>query len=119
MLLNQYTSILFLIFISVAISAIIVIASYIFAVQNPDSQKNSSYECGFDPMGSPRQQFEVRFFLVGILFIIFDLEITLILPFALVIAQLPLLGFTSVLIFLVILTLGLVYEWCSGALEWQ
>ena len=119
MLLNQYSSILFLIFISVAISAIIVIASYIFAVQNPDSQKNSSYECGFDPMGSPRQQFEVRFFLVGILFIIFDLEVTLILPFALAISSISILGFTSVLIFIIVLTLGLVYEWCSGALEWQ
>lgn len=119
MLLNQYSSILFLIFISVAISAIIVIASYIFAVQNPDSEKTSAYECGFQPHGSARDKFEVRFFLVGILFIIFDLEISLIVPFALVIAQLPLLGFTSVLTFLVILTLGLVYEWCSGALEWQ
>jgi len=119
MLLNQYSSILFLILISVAISAIIVIASYILAVQNPDSQKNSSYECGFDPMGSPRTQFEVRFFLVGILFIIFDLEVTLILPFTLAVSNISILGFTSVLLFLVILTLGLVYEWCSGALEWQ
>jgi NADH-quinone oxidoreductase subunit A len=110
MLLNQYSSILFLIFIAVAISTIIVVASYIFAVQTPDAEKTSSYECGFNPMGSPRQQFEVRFFLVGILFIVFDIEVTLILPFALVISNIPLMGFTSILVFLIILTLGLVYE---------
>jgi NADH:ubiquinone oxidoreductase subunit 3 (subunit A) len=110
MLLNQYSSILFLIFIAVAISTIIVVASYIFAVQTPDSAKLSSYECGFDPMGSPRQQFEIRFFLVGILFIVFDIEVTLILPFALVISNIPLMGFTSILAFIIILTLGLVYE---------
>lgn len=119
MLLNQYSSILFLIFIAVAISTIIVVASYIFAVQIPDSEKSSAYECGFQPHGNARDKFEVRFFLVGILFIIFDLEVSLIMPYALVLAQLPLLGFTSIIIFLIILTLGLVYEWCSGALEWQ
>lgn len=111
MLLNQYSSILFLIFVAVAISTIIVVASYIFAVQQPDPEKVSAYECGFAPQGGgARDKFEVRFFLVAILFIIFDLEISLIMPFALVLAQLPLLGFTSVLIFLVILTLGLVFE---------
>lgn len=119
MLNNEYSSILILILLSVALSAIIVIASYIFAVQQPDPEKVSAYECGFQPHGDAREKFEIRFFLVGILFIIFDLEISLIMPFALVISQLPLLGFTSVLIFLIILTLGLVYEWCSGALEWQ
>lgn len=110
MLLNQYSSILFLIFIAVAISTIIVVASYIFAVHQPDPEKLSSYECGFQPHGSARDKFEVRFFLVGILFIIFDLEISLIMPFALVLAQLPILGFSAVLVFLFILTLGLVYE---------
>lgn len=119
MLNNEYSSILILILLSVALSAIIVIASYIFAVQQPDPEKVSAYECGFQPHGDAREKFEIRFFLVGILFIIFDLEISLIMPFALVISQLPLLGFTSVLLFLIILTLGLVYEWCSGALEWQ
>lgn len=119
MLFNQYISVLFLIFISIAISALIVIASYILAVQQPDPEKVSAYECGFQPHGDAREKFEIRFFLVGILFIIFDLEISLIMPFALVLTQLPLLGFTSVILFLIILTLGLVYEWCSGALEWQ
>ena len=119
MLLNQYISLGFLILISIAFSSIIVIASYLFAVQQPDPEKVSAYECGFQPHGDAREKFEIRFFLVGILFIIFDLEISLIMPFALVLTQLPLLGFTSVLIFLIILTLGLVYEWCSGALEWQ
>lgn len=119
MLNNEYSSILILILLSVALSAVIVIASYTFAVQQPDPEKVSAYECGFQPHGDAREKFEIRFFLVGILFIIFDLEISLIMPFALVISQLPLLAFTSVLIFLIILTLGLVYEWCSGALEWQ
>lgn len=119
MLLNQYISLGLLILVSIALSSIIVIASYLFAVQQPDPEKVSAYECGFQPHGDAREKFEIRFFLVGILFIIFDLEISLIMPFALVLTQLPLLGFTSVLIFLIILTLGLVYEWCSGALEWQ
>jgi len=110
MLQNQYSSVVLLILLSVTLSAIIVIASYLFAVQQPDPEKVSAYECGFQPHGDAREKFEIRFFLVGILFIIFDLEIALIMPFALVIAQLPLLGFTSVLLFLIILTLGLVYE---------
>ena len=108
-----------LILFTLILSIIIVVASYIIAVQKPDSEKVSAYECGFQPHGDARDKFEIRFFLVGILFIIFDLEISLIMPFALIIAHLPLLGFSSVLIFLFILTLGLVYEWCSGALEWQ
>ena len=110
MLTNQYNPILLLILISVALSAVIVIACYLFAVQQPDPEKVSAYECGFQPHGDAREKFEIRFFLVGILFIIFDLEISLIMPFALVLTQLPLLGFTSVLTFLIILTLGLVYE---------
>lgn len=119
MLSNPYISISTLMIFSFALSAIIVIASYILAVQQPDPEKVSAYECGFQPHGDAREKFEIRFFLVGILFIIFDLEISLIMPFALVVTQLPLLGFTSVIIFLIILTLGLVYEWCAGALEWQ
>nr|AAN04077.1 NADH dehydrogenase subunit 3 [Amoebidium parasiticum] len=116
---NQYLPIVWLIVVSIAIAVVLVIASYFLAVQSPDPEKVSAYECGFQPYSDAREKFEVRFFLVAILFILFDLEITLLVPFALVINQISLMGFWNVWLFVILLTLGLVFEWRSGALEWQ
>jgi len=89
---NQYNTILIFILFAFLLSFIIILASYLLAVQQPDPEKISAYECGFQPQGDARDKFEIRFFLVGILFIIFDLEISLIMPSALVIGQIPLYG---------------------------
>jgi NADH-quinone oxidoreductase subunit A len=93
MLFNQYSFILLALVASAILSALIVLASYKLAVQLPDPEKISAYECGFQPHGDAREKFEVRFFLVAILFIIFDLEISLVMPFALVINQIEILAF--------------------------
>lgn len=87
---NQYSTTLIFIIFGLVLSAIIIFASYLLAVQQPDPEKISAYECGFQPQGDARDKFEIRFFLVGILFIIFDLEISLIMPIALVLGQVPL-----------------------------
>jgi len=99
-----------------ALSVIMSGLSYILAVRRPETEKVSAYECGFDPFTDTRQQFEVRFFLVGILFIIFDLEISLLFPWAMVI---NLLNFWMIIAFLAILTIGLIFEWKKGGLDWE
>ena len=102
--------------IAVILSIIMSAASFILAIRRPETEKVSAYECGFDPFTDTRQQFEVRFFLVGILFIIFDLEISLLFPWAMVI---NLENYWMIMSFLLILTIGLVYEWKKGGLEWE
>jgi NADH-quinone oxidoreductase subunit A len=119
---NGYQIILYFIIISFLISGILVLASLIFTnISNTieDSEKVTIYECGFDPFSDSRQKFEVRFFLVGILFIIFDLEISFIFPWVISLYNLPIIGFWSLYIFLLILTLGFIYEWLKGGLEWE
>ena len=98
------------------LSVIMSAASYILAIRRPETEKVSAYECGFEPFADTRQQFEVRFFLVGILFIIFDLEISLLFPWAMVINYE---NYWMIMAFLFILTIGLVYEWKKGGLEWE
>lgn len=115
----EYTGIVALIFAGFVLCSIIIGASYLLAVKKPDSEKISVYECGFDPYGDSRQKFEVRFFLVGILFIIFDLEISFLFPWSVILSNLPIFGYWSMCIFLGILTVGLVYEWMKGGLEWE
>lgn len=115
----EYGPLLVLTLISIVLSVVLVGASYLLSENKPDQEKVSVYECGFDPFGDSRQKFEVRFFLVGILFIIFDLEISFLFPWSIVINNLSLLGYWSMYIFLVILTLGLVYEWLKGGLDWE
>nr|AND97074.1 NADH dehydrogenase subunit 3 [Tethya sp. XMU02001079] len=115
----EFVSIFLLILFSVTLSTIISGASYIVGNKQPDSEKVSVYECGFDPFGSSRVPFSVKFFLVGILFLIFDLEISFLFPWCVVYNQIGLLGFWVVYLFLVILTIGLVYEWAKGGLEWE
>lgn len=108
---------IFIYFIIAAILSVIMSgASYLLAIRRPETEKVSAYECGFEPFSDTRQQFEVRFFLVGILFIIFDLEISLLFPWAMVINPT---NFWIIMAFLGILTIGLVYEWKKGGLEWE
>ncbi|MDJ0950413.1 MAG: NADH-quinone oxidoreductase subunit A [Alphaproteobacteria bacterium] len=118
-LLIEYLPILVFFGIALALSVAIIVASYIIAHQRPDSEKLSAYECGFDAFSDSRKQFDVRFYLVAILFIIFDLEVAFLFPWAISLGDIGLFGFWSMVIFLVILTVGFIYEWKKGALEWE
>lgn len=101
------------------VSALIAGLSYVFTVKHPDPEKIGVYECGFAPFSDTRQPFEVRFFLVAILFIVFDLEISFLFPWSIVLNYLNTFGYWTMIIFLVILSIGLVYEWVKGGLEWE
>ena len=118
-LLAEYLPILIFLGIAVGLSALIVAASYILARQRPDSEKVSAYECGFEAFDDARSRFDVRFYLVAILFIIFDLEVAFLFPWAVALGDIGVFGFWSMMIFLGILTIGFVYEWKKGALEWE
>ncbi|ANK81182.1 NADH-quinone oxidoreductase subunit A [Minwuia thermotolerans] len=118
-LLAEYLPILIFLGVAVGLASIMVIASFIVARQRPDPEKLSPYECGFEPFGDARRQFDVRFYLVAILFIIFDLEVAFLFPWAVSLAEIGTFGFWSMMIFLGILTIGFVYEWKKGALEWE
>ena len=93
--------------------------SYLIAKQHPNSEKLSPFECGFAPFDDARGQFDVRFYLVAILFIIFDLEVAFLFPWAVALGDIGLFGFWSMMLFLGVLTVGFIYEWCKGALEWE
>jgi len=118
-ILLEYLPILIFLGIAIAIAGVCVGASYVVASQRPDVAKNSAYECGFDPFDDARRQFDVRFYLVAILFIIFDLEVAFLFPWAISLGDIGLFGFWSMMIFLGVLTIGFVYEWRKGALEWE
>jgi NADH-quinone oxidoreductase subunit A len=94
-------------------------SALLIAVRKPDPQKLSAYECGFDPFDDARMKFDVRFYLVSILFIIFDLEVAFLFPWAITLGDVGLFGFWSMMIFLAVLTIGFIYEWRKGALEWD
>ena len=94
-------------------------ASYIVARQRPDAEKISTYECGFEAFDDARSKFDVRFYLVAILFIIFDLEVAFLFPWAVSLGEIGVFGFWSMVVFLAILTVGFIYEWRKGALEWE
>jgi NADH-quinone oxidoreductase subunit A len=115
----EYLPILIFLGIALALSAMILMASYVLARQRPDAEKVSAYECGFEPFEDARGRFDVRFYLVAILFIIFDLEVAFLFPWAVSLGNIGLLGFWSMMIFLGVLTIGFVYEWRKGALEWE
>lgn len=115
----EYFHVLLFIFLSLLIASVIIGASYLLGIKNPDLEKVSIYECGFDPFGDSRQKFEVRFFLVAILFIIFDLEISFLFPWSISLSILTLSQYWIVIVFLFILTIGLIYEWLRGGLEWE
>ncbi len=118
-LLREYLPILIFFAIAVALSLAMVVASYVMAQQKPDSEKLSAYECGFEAFDDARSRFDVRFYLVAILFIIFDLEVAFLFPWAISLADIGLFGFWSMVVFLTVLTVGFVYEWKKGALEWD
>ena len=118
-LLLEYLPILFFLAIAVGLSLVIVVASYIVARQRPDSEKASPYECGFEAFDDARSKFDVRFYLVAILFIIFDLEVAFLFPWAVALGDIGVFGFWSMVVFLAILTIGFIYEWKKGALEWE
>ena len=118
-ILAEYLPILIFLGIAIALSVVMVGMSYVMAPQRPDSEKLSQYECGFDAFGDTRGRFDVRFYLVTLLFIIFDLEVAFLFPWAAVLGDIGLFGFWSMMIFLAVLTVGFIYEWRKGALEWE
>jgi NADH-quinone oxidoreductase subunit A len=118
-LLREYLPILLFLGIAVALAGVIIVASLILARQKPDSEKLSPYECGFEPFADARSKFDVRFYLVSILFIIFDLEVAFLFPWAVSLGKIGLFGFWSMMVFLGVLTVGFIYEWKKGALEWE
>ncbi len=118
-LLREYLPILIFLAIAIAMAVLMVAAAFIVARQRPDSEKLSAYECGFEAFDDARSRFDVRFYLVAILFIIFDLEVAFLFPWAVALGDVGLFGFWSMVVFLGILTVGFVYEWRKGALEWE
>ena len=118
-LLREYFPVLIFLAIAIGISVAMLVASCILANQKPDSEKLSAYECGFEAFDDARSRFDVRFYLVAILFIIFDLEVAFLFPWAISLGSIGLFGFWSMVIFLGILTIGFIYEWRKGALEWE
>jgi len=118
-MLIEYLPILIFLGIAIAFSLVFVGAAILVAPQNPDEEKLSAYECGFEAFEDARNQFDVRFYLVAILFIIFDLEVAFLFPWAVALSDIGLFGFWSMMIFLGVLTVGFVYEWRKGALEWE
>ena len=116
---REYLPILVFVVIAGGFSAVILGASLILARQKPDSEKLSPYECGFEPFADARSRFDVRFYLVAILFIIFDLEVAFLFPWAVSLSHIGLFGFWSMIVFLAVLTIGFIYEWRKGALEWE
>ncbi len=118
-LLLEYLPILIFLGIAVGLSGLMIVASYIMAPQRPDSEKVSAYECGFEAFDDARSKFDVRFYLVAILFIIFDLEVAFLFPWAVSLGETGVFGFWSMFVFLAVLTIGFIYEWKKGALEWE
>ena len=118
-MLDSYFPILLFIFVGLAVGIGPLVLGKILAPHKPDDQKNSPYECGFEAFDDARMKFDVRFYLVAILFIIFDLEVAFLFPWAVSLGNIGLLGFWSMMFFLLILTIGFAYEWKKGALEWE
>ena len=117
--LKDYLPIVIFIFIALFLSVGFIALNYLFSPKNPDAEKLSAYECGFEPFSDSRMEFDVRFYLVAILFIIFDLEIAFLFPWAISLGNIGALGFWSMMIFLFVLTIGFIYEWKKGALDWD
>ena len=118
-MLENYLPVLIFMAVGIAIGLIPVAAGFLLGPHKPDSEKNSPYECGFEAFEDTRMRFDVRYYLVAILFIIFDLEIAFLFPWAVVLDQIGMFGFLAMVIFLGILVIGFIYEWKKGALEWE
>ena len=117
--LKDYLPIIIFLIIALGLSCAFVVINFILSPKKPDPEKLSAYECGFEAFSDSRMEFDVRFYLVAILFIIFDLEIAFLFPWAISLGQIGLFGFISMMIFLFILTIGFIYEWKIGALDWD
>ncbi len=115
----EYLPILIFIGVAAVVASAAVVLSLVAAKQNPDPDKLSAYECGFDAFQDARHKFDVRFYLVAILFIIFDLEVAFLFPWAISLGDIGMFGFWSMVVFLGVLTVGFIYEWKKGALEWE
>ena len=118
-LLREYLPILVFLAIAVGLGLLLLVSAAVLAVRNPDPEKVSAYECGFNAFDDARMKFDVRFYLVSILFIIFDLEIAFLFPWAVAFKDVGDVGFWSMMLFLAVLTIGFAYEWKKGALEWE
>ena len=118
-MLENYLPILLFIAVGIGFGIVPLVAGFLLAPRRPDSEKNSPYECGFEAFEDARMKFDVRYYLVAILFIIFDLEIAFLFPWAVVLDELGMFGFLAMVVFLGILVVGFVYEWKKGALEWD
>ena len=117
--LNNYLTIIIFLAIALILSLGFVLLNFAFSPKNPDPEKLSAYECGFEPFNDSRMEFDIRFYLVAILFIIFDLEIAFLFPWAITLGNIGYFGFFSMMLFLFILTIGFIYEWKKGALDWE
>tara|TARA_B100000676_G_C17281439_1_gene437868 strand:+ start:79 stop:447 length:369 start_codon:yes stop_codon:yes gene_type:complete len=117
--LNNYLTIIIFLGISLILSIGFIVLNLLASPKNPDPEKLSAYECGFEPFNDSRMEFDIRFYLVAILFIIFDLEIAFLFPWAITLGNIGIFGFVSMMIFLSILTVGFIYEWKKGALDWE
>ena len=118
-MLENYLPILIFIVLGVVIGVLPMVLGGLLGPHRPDSEKNSPYECGFEAFEDSRMKFDVRYYLVAILFIIFDLEIAFLFPWAVVLQEIGLFGFLAMMLFLGILVVGFIYEWKKGALEWE
>ncbi len=118
-LLSEYLPIVVFIALAAVIGLVLLVVPFVVAYQKPDPEKLSAYECGFNAFDDARMKFDVRFYLVSILFIIFDLEVAFLFPWAVAFGKLGWFGLGSMLVFLGVLTIGFVYEWKKGALEWD
>ena len=118
-LLRDYLPIVIFMGVALGLSLVLLITPLLIAIRNPDPEKLSAYECGFNAFDDARMKFDIRFYLVAILFIIFDLEVAFLFPWAVSLKEVGVFGFWSMMIFLGVLTIGFVYEWRKGALEWD
>ncbi|MCP5124539.1 MAG: NADH-quinone oxidoreductase subunit A [Gammaproteobacteria bacterium] len=118
-MLSNYLPVLMFVVIALAMAVVVISLGFFLGPRRPDSAKLSPYECGFEAFEDSRMKFDVRYYLVAILFIIFDLEIAFLFPWAIVLDQIGLFGFAAMAIFLGILVIGFIYEWKKGALEWE
>jgi len=115
----QYFPVLIFLAIAIGLSLAIMVIPFLLNKMRPDREKNAPYECGFDGEGQVRSEFNVQFYLVAILFIIFDLEVAFLFPWAVSLGTIGVFGFWSMMVFLTLLTIGFIYEWKRGALEWK
>lgn len=116
---SQYFPILLFLAVAIGLSCVIMAIPFLLNKMRPDREKNSQYECGFEGTGTVRNEFDIQFYLVAILFIIFDLEVAFLFPWAVSLGKIGIFGFWSMMVFLILLTVGFIYEWMRGALEWK